>query len=74
LTAGTHQIKGGREVPNYRQCLTSAGNKASWANFISEYILQHASEQLLYGKSIILAGGFSDRKIVMGVGTDSVFP
>jgi len=43
------------------------------ANFISEYILQHASEQLPYGKSIILAGGFSDRKIVMGVGTDSVF-
>ena len=74
MTASTHQIKGGRQVPNYRQFLKSADNKASLANFISEYILQHASEQLPYGKSIILAGGFSDRKIVMGVGIDSVFP
>ena len=74
MTAGTHQIKGGRQVPNYCQFLKSADNKASLANFISEYILQHASEQLPYGKSIILAGRFSDRKIVMGVGINSVFP
>jgi len=74
LTIATHQIKGGKHVPNYCQFLKSAGNKASLACFVSEYIIQHSRELLPHGKSIILAGGFSDGQVVTGLGNEAVLP
>ena len=55
----TYQIQGSRQVHNYRRFLKGAGNKASLANYMSLYILEHATEYIPNGKSIILAGGFS---------------
>ena len=60
----TYQIQGSRQVPNYRKFLKGAGNKASLANYISLYILEHATEYIPNGKSIILAGGFSEGMLV----------
>jgi len=62
----TYQIQGRRQVPNYRQFLKSGGNKSSLANFISQHILDNY-EQLPNEKSIILAGGFGDGKLVKEV-------
>ena len=56
--------RGSRQVPNYRKFLKGAGNKASLANYISLYILEHATEYIPNGKSIILAGGFSEGTLV----------
>ena len=56
----TYQIQGRRQVPNYRKFLKGACNKASLANYNSLYILEHATEYIPNGKSIILAGGFSE--------------
>lgn len=63
----THYIQGNRIVPNYRQFLRAGGNKASLADFVSQYVLNHAQEQLPEGKSVVLAGGFSIGKLVMVV-------
>ncbi len=63
----SYQILGSRPVPNYRSFLKWVGNKASLANFISTYIQEHAAEHIPNGKAIILAGGFSDGKLVNAV-------
>ena len=60
----TYQIQGSRQVPNYRKFLKGAGNKESLANYISLYILEHATEYIPNGKSIILAGRFSEGMLV----------
>lgn len=65
--AQTHHIQGNRLVPNYRQFLKAGGKKASLADFVAKYVLNHAQEQLPEGKSVVLAGGFSMRKLVMVV-------
>ena len=56
----TYQIQGSRQVPYYCKFLKGASNKASLANYISLYILEHTTEYIPNGKSIILAGGFSE--------------
>ena len=68
----TYQIHGSRQVPNYRKFLRGACNKASLANYISCYILDHAAEDIPHGKSIILAGGFSEGELVKAVNPSSV--
>jgi len=73
LTTATHQIKGGMQVPNYHQFLKGAGNKGSRACFVSEYTIQHTRKLLPHGKSIILAGGFSDGQVVTGLGNEGCF-
>ena len=61
----TYQIQGSRQVPNCRKFLKGVGNKASLANYISLYILEHATEYIPNEKSIIiLAGGFSEAMLV----------
>ena len=60
----TYQIQGSRKVPNYCKFLKGAGNKASLANYISLYILEHATEYIPNGKSIILAGGLNEGMLV----------
>ena len=60
----TYQIQGSRQVPNYSKFLKGAGNKASLANYISLYILEHATEYIPNGKSIILASGFIEGMLV----------
>ncbi|KAG1687924.1 Glutamate receptor ionotropic, kainate 1 [Nymphon striatum] len=64
--AETHLIQGGRQVPNYRQFLKSGCNKSSLPKFISQHIVVN-HEQLPKERSIILAGGFSDGKLVKEV-------
>ena len=60
----TYQIQGSKQVPKHRKFLKGAGNKASLANYISLYILEHATEYIPNGKSIIMAGGFSEGMLV----------
>ncbi|KAG1699856.1 putative trafficking protein particle complex subunit 2 [Nymphon striatum] len=64
--AQTHWIQGGRQVPNHRQFLKSGCNKSSLPKFISQHIVVN-HEQLPKERSIILAGGFSDGKLVKEV-------
>jgi len=49
----TYQIQGSRQVPNYLKFLKGVGNKASLANYISLYILEHATAYIPNGISII---------------------
>lgn len=44
-----------------------ASNKACLANYISEYIVDHAGEYIPHDKCIILAGGFTDGELVKAV-------
>ena len=67
LQLPTYQIQGSREVPNYRKFLKRVDNKASLANYISHYIFEHATECIPHGKSIILAGGFSEGELVKAI-------
>ena len=42
------------------------------ANFICEYIVDHAAEDILPNNCIILAGGFTNRKLVKAVASTGV--
>ena len=71
ISTQTH-IVGNREVHNYRNFLKSSGNKERLAAFICDFICEKGGEALSYGKSITLAGGFSDGELVKKVETDSI--
>ena len=55
-----YQISGNRQVPKYRKFLKGSRNKASLAEYISNYIMEHVAEYLPHNTSVVLAGGFSE--------------
>lgn len=67
-----YQIQGNRKVPNYRKFLQGSSNKASLAEHISDYVVEHAAELIPNGKSIVLAGGFPEGKMVKMVSPSGV--
>jgi len=48
------------------------GNKASLANYISEYTSDHTANYIPHGKSIVLIRGFTEGKIVKAVSHSGV--
>jgi len=67
-----YQISGNRQVPNYRKFLKGSRNKASLAEYISNYIIEHVAEYLPNDTSVVLAGGFSEATLVKSVSTSAV--
>ena len=65
--AVSHVITGSRTVPNYRSFLNSAGNKASLAAFVCDFLLAKSPRTLLEGQQLFLAGGFKDGQVVICV-------
>jgi len=55
-----YQISCNRQVPNYRKFLKGSRNKASVAEYISNYIIEHVAEYLLHDTLVVLAGDFSE--------------
>jgi len=53
------------KVPNYRKFLKKVGHKASLANYISQYILDHVANYIPHGKFIVLGGGFTEKKLLL---------
>ena len=67
-----YQISGNRQVPNYRRFLKGSRNKASIAEYISNYVIDHVAEYLPHDMSVVLAGGFSEATLVKSVSTSAV--
>jgi len=67
-----YEIKGSRDVSNYRRFLKSSANKASLAAFLSEYTCENGQGVLSRDTSNVLAWSFVDDEVVKVVHGEGV--